>query len=534
MHFKVNLRSKLLFLVIVPVLIIAVVGIVYISVKLFEEGKNGLEQKSTAILSRMEAVREFVATQGMMNQTIEELIKKYPDGDLPQYEKEKVLNQVPIISSMRVGAKNASEENYEFRVAAMNPRNPENQPTPLEKDFIERFKAGETGTIVHEDEESNSIYVARSIYLDESQGCMTCHGHPSKSPWGNGTDILGYQMENWKDGDMHGVFVIKSDLTPVQENIRSAVAGISIWGIVVVVLASIIGLYYVRRITNVIFQIKDVSKLVAQGDLRKRINITNNDELGDLALFINKMVDSVVNVFQTVKEAARELNNAAGEISSSSNSISEGAQRQAAQFEEISGSVQSTADSSSDANAVAGSSSDNASEAGKGMNELKAAMEKIHNRSLEIEKTIDVLRNISFQTNLLALNAGVEAARAGEHGKGFAVVAQEVKKLANESDKSAKEIAEIIRDSVVSVEQGVKLTEEAGKRINKIVDAAQNISGELNSISNATSEQAKAMDDNTNITNSNAASAEELAASSSSLKERANQLNDIIEQYKLK
>ncbi|MFO7865156.1 MAG: methyl-accepting chemotaxis protein [Salinivirgaceae bacterium] len=462
---KVNLKKKLLILVGFPVILIALVGIFYISVKLTEEGERGLKDKSTAILSRLEAVRTFVATQGALGKTVEEMKEKYPDGRIPEHEKEQVLKQVPIISAMRVGADGAAQENYKFRVVSDNPRKPENKASGVESELIDRFKDGNQKTIVYEHTEENEMWVARAVYLSEAQGCLTCHGAPSTSPWGNGKDILGYPMENWKDGRLHGVFIIKSDLTPVQQNIQSAIWSIGLWGLVIVAIALIIGAFYVQRIIAVISQIRTVSQKVSGGDLRPRVNITSDDELGDLAGFINKMVDSVVNVFTNVKEAAQELNNAAAEISSSSSSISEGAQRQAAQFEEISGSVQSTADSSGGASSVAKESNSDAKQASQGMAELKDAMQKIHKSSLEIEKTIDLLRNISFQTNLLALNAGVEAARAGQHGKGFSVVAKEVKNLANQSDESAKEIAEIIRESVMFVEQGVKLTDEAEERI---------------------------------------------------------------------
>lgn len=530
---KVNLRAKLLVLVVFPVVVIASIGIFYISVKLSSEGEQGLKDKSTAILSRLEAVRKFVATQQTLEKTIDEFRQNFPEGHFGWEQKEQLLKQVPIISAMRVGADGAENENYSFKVAALNPRNADNAANTMEKELIERFKSTNEQTIVHENVETNELWVARAVYLKNNQGCLSCHGKPETSPWNNGKDILGYPMENWKDGDLHGIFVVKSDLTPVQTNVASAIGGIGVWGFIIVLLAIIVGVYYVQRIINVINQIRTVSYKVSQGDLRHRVDVKSDDELGDLAGFINKMVSSIVDVFHNVKEAANELNNAAEEISASSNSISNGAQRQATQFEEISGSVQNTADSSEQANNLSQQSSKEALDTGAGMQKLMEAMTQIHARSLEIEKTIDILRNIAFQTNLLALNAGVEAARAGVHGKGFSVVAGEVKKLANQSDASAKEIAQTIRESVGAVEIGVKLTEEAGERIGRIVKSANSISQELGNISNATREQARAMDENTGITNANAASAEELAASSGVLRERAQMLYEIIEHYRL-
>jgi methyl-accepting chemotaxis protein len=530
-----SIRYKLLLLVILPVIISTTVAVIISALRISEEGTNGLQEKSEAILSRMEAVRTFVAKQGMLDQTIKDMVKKNPDGKLSEQDKEIVLNQVPIVSSWKVGADNAEKDNYTFRIASSNPRNSENLANAKEKRFLQEFeKSGDPNkTIVYEDEESNSLWVMRPIFLDETQGCLVCHGKPSDSPYGNGKDVLGVDMENWKDGEFRGMFMIKSDLKPVHEKVNNAIFTIIIWGAVIALIAIFIGIVIVRKIVSIIHKIKGVSQKVAEGNLTDSLEVNSNDELGELSENINTMVDSLNSVLIEVRDTADTLSNATKEISSSSNQISEGAQNQAAQFEELSSSVQSTADSSDHANKIINNAVDHANVAGKGMTDSLQAMDEIKSSSGKIEEAIKIITDIAFQTNILALNAAVEAARAGEHGKGFAVVAAEVRKLAERSSVSAKEITEIIETSSEHVEKGAKISANAAEKIKLIVDGVNKTASELSAISMASQEQSDAMEKNTSITASNAAAAEELAASAQSLDDQAQVLRDLVDNFVL-
>ena len=529
-----SLRNKLLLLIIVPVVFSTIIAIVVASMKLRSEGEDALKEKSTAILSRMEAVRKHIAELGTIKRTAEDLIVLHPDGKLSDKEKEYVLNQVPIVASWKVGKDNAAEEHYSFRIAAQNPRNEKNRATPQEEEFIKQFKTENSTTIVHKDDATNSLWVMRPIYLSEKQGCLSCHGHPSTSPWKNGKDLLGYNMEDWKDGDARGMFVIKSDLAPLQKRIDSAIINISIWGILVGLLAVVIALTYIRKIISAIKQIINVSQKVAEGDLQSVVEINSNDELGELGQYINKMSDDLNHVLFQTRELAENLSLATKEISANSNLISEGAQNQAAQFEELASSIESSATSSDNANTISMKSSKEADSAQISMNNSMKAMIEIRDSSRKIEDAITIITDIAFQTNILALNAAVEAARAGEHGKGFAVVAAEVRKLAEKSTISANEIKDVISSSRTLIENGVNISNDASAKIKSIIDSVNVIANELETISNAAKEQSDAMDTNNQITTSNAASAEELAASASTLADQAENLNSIIAKFKLK
>lgn len=157
MNKRINLRTKLLVLILLPLILISTGSLIYMSIKFKEDGINALKDKSTAILSRMEAVRGFVATQGMLETTMKQIIEASPNGNLSKSDHEKIMNQVPIIASMKVGAENANEENYEFRVASLNARNPENVAVGYEKDIIKQFMDGNQKTIVYEDQKSQNL-----------------------------------------------------------------------------------------------------------------------------------------------------------------------------------------------------------------------------------------------------------------------------------------------------------------------------------------------------------------------------------------
>jgi methyl-accepting chemotaxis protein len=167
-------------------------------------------------------------------------------------------------------------------------------------------------------------------------------------------------------------------------------------------------------------------------------------------------------------------------------------------------------------------------------------MSRIETASQKISDITGVIDEIAFQTNLLALNAAVEAARAGDAGKGFAVVASEVRTLAQRSSEAAKEITALITASVSEVNQGVHLVRSAGDALSKIVHASQKVTATVTEISTAATEQANGIDEMSQtvahmdeMTQQNAALAEESAASAASLSEQIERLNDLVAAFKV-
>ncbi|MCZ8293389.1 MAG: methyl-accepting chemotaxis protein, partial [Hylemonella sp.] len=167
-------------------------------------------------------------------------------------------------------------------------------------------------------------------------------------------------------------------------------------------------------------------------------------------------------------------------------------------------------------------------------------MKGINDSARKIHDIISVIDGIAFQTNILALNAAVEAARAGEQGRGFAVVASEVRSLAGRSAEAAKEIKNLITDSVQRVEQGSAQVDQAGATMNEVVAAIRRVTDIMAEISAASGEQSagvsqvgEAVTNMDQATQQNAALVEQMAAAASSLRSQAQDLVQAVSVFKL-
>src|SRR6185503_13692027 len=167
-------------------------------------------------------------------------------------------------------------------------------------------------------------------------------------------------------------------------------------------------------------------------------------------------------------------------------------------------------------------------------------MKGISDSSKKIADIIGVIDDIAFQTNILALNAAVEAARAGEQGRGFAVVASEVRTLAQRSAAAAKEIKELITDSVHKVDGGTRLVNDAGKTMEEIVGAVKRVTDIMAEITAAAQEQSSGIEQVNQavmqmdqVTQQNAALVEEAAASADSMQQQAQALAKAVAVFKV-
>ncbi|MEJ1961945.1 MAG: methyl-accepting chemotaxis protein [Gammaproteobacteria bacterium] len=303
-----------------------------------------------------------------------------------------------------------------------------------------------------------------------------------------------------------------------------------------------------QAMEQAVTQTQDVVKVAVDGDLTARIAIHDKQgELRTLAESINGLLASVADIVAKVKGAAVEVHRGAEEISSGNANLSQRTEQQsssleetASSMEEMTSTVKQNADNAGQANQLATAARDQAEKGGAIVGKAVKAMTEINTSSRKIADIIGVIDEIAFQTNLLALNAAVEAARAGEQGRGFAVVASEVRSLAGRSATAAKEIKDLIQDSVKKVEDGSVLVTQSGQTLEQIVASVKKVSDIVAEIAAASREQSsgieqvnRAVMQMDEMTQQNAALVEEATAASQSMADQARDLNQMMNRYRL-
>ncbi|WP_041583619.1 methyl-accepting chemotaxis protein [Bdellovibrio bacteriovorus] len=257
---------------------------------------------------------------------------------------------------------------------------------------------------------------------------------------------------------------------------------------------------------------------------------------------ISAISEQLTEASNHVAGAVTQMTSAGSSLSQSSTEAAASLEETVASLEELSSMVQMNSDNAKQAASLSASSREVAEKGQGEISKLISSMEQISASSRKIEEIIHVIDDIAFQTNLLALNAAVEAARAGEQGKGFAVVAEAVRALAQRSASAAKDITQLIKQSVQQVEEGSQIASSSGLVLDNIVTSVKKVSDLNTEIATASTEQtagiqqiSKAMNQLDQAAQGNAASAEEIAASSAEIDTMAatsqkltSQLNEVI------
>lgn len=292
-----------------------------------------------------------------------------------------------------------------------------------------------------------------------------------------------------------------------------------------------------------------IASIVSQSnaDLTATISGNYQGELDTLKNSFNTSCQQLSNVIAQVINAASTVNIASSEVSSGSADLNERTQSQAASLEETAASmeeltatIKQNSDNAYTADRLANEAKGHAESGQSIMQETVKAIQEIHESSKKIEEIISLIDSIAFQTNLLALNAAVEAARAGEHGRGFAVVAGEVRNLAGKSADAARDIKELIENSVHSIENGTQKIEQTGDALEKINESIVQVTSIVSDISNASKEQQQGIDQINQAvmqidqgTQQNAALVEETTAAAESLKDESDQLSQSVSGFKI-
>lgn len=525
-----SLGGKIIFATVSSIIITLIVCLTVLRSSVRTQVLEQLQQEMNGMLVQADSITNSIATlneAGAFDRAA--LLAELESVGSERYTETTLFRTIPVVAAWDALRAATAQNGMVFRIARNQARNERNAPrTDWERNILSHFDNAANQEYFREDRNLGLIVYAQPVVMQRS--CLACHGDPATSASGDGKDVLGYAMENWRAGERHGAYILTAPVARVDEPVLAGVTKASLF-------------------------VLPAAFLLVIGVL----------------VFIKGIKQQLDGVMHDLSSGSNQLTSAAGEVSNASQSLAEGSSEQAASLEETGSAMEEMRSIVSQNVAVAEKTNQRAQEANNmaqtglgsmaklqggvdtvklSAKEMESAMHAIKSSSDSISKIIKTIDEIAFQTNILALNAAVEAARAGEAGAGFAVVADEVRNLARRASDAARETTAIIEDSVQRSEYGVRVNEEVGKHLQGVLKLAtevkENLQGIAGTVSQVNSSMAElsssareqleginqistAVQQVNDVTQQNAANAEEAASAAEQMNAQSVSLLQIVD-----
>lgn len=355
--------------------------------------------------------------------------------------------------------------------------------------------------------------------------------------------------------------IVESSLASSRKDADRLVMNSIIVTIVAAIMGILLSIFLTRMVSKPLAAMVQGANRLAEGDFTVELQTKSTDETGELSSALHKMRNNFKEILIQITETSNQLSNSAHQLAAQAQQTSAGAAETASTMGEVASTVENMSDNTQDVARQAAVASQIAEKGYQGIGIMTGQMQDISAASQDVHAAIDtlgkvinrigqfveVITNIAEQTNLLALNAAIEAARAGEAGKGFAVVAEEVRKLAEQSAQSTKEIKQLIQEiegqsrqaveAMASgshkVEQGSKFMIEIGQGFEEISKAVHELTSQVEDIAASVQQVSAGVQNVAGTTEEQTAAMEEVSAATEDLNRLADQMNSLVIKFRL-